>query len=424
MQINLTNKTVLLGVTGSISAYKACDLARLFVKAGASVHVVMSASAERFVSALTFEALTRNPVLTESSESWATELNHIEIGKKCDVFVIAPATANTINKLSKGIADNILTQTALAFNKPLLVAPAANTNMLSHHYTVGSLKMLGVNEVTIINPQSKLLACGDEGNGALATPEEIFFQTAKALLQEEFWRDRRVVVTGGGTREKIDEVRYLSNFSSGKMANALATALYLRGADVCLITTMPHNELPKEIYTLDVESAEEMLEYTIDAIRVAKKGKMSKATMNSSEPIHLIQKRPYLFMAAAVADFTPKYPQVGKIKKSDIGSEWSIELKQTTDILKTINKDGLTTIAFKAEMDEENGFLNAKSLIENKNVDGVCYNLLKDSKSFGTTEHSITFITPTTSIDLGRGSKVDLSFKILDESQKLNNEQQ
>ena len=222
MQIDLSNKTVLLGVTGSISAYKACDIARLLVKASARVHVVMTPSAERFVSALTFEALTRNPVLTEKSESWSSELNHIEIGKKCDVFVIAPATANTLNKLSKGIADNILSQTVLAFAGPMLVAPSANTQMLKNHYTTGSLKMLEVNDYTIIEPQEKLLACGDTGSGALAEPSEIFFETAKALLKEEFWTDRRIVVTGGGTREKIDEVRYLSNFSSGKMARSLS----------------------------------------------------------------------------------------------------------------------------------------------------------------------------------------------------------
>jgi phosphopantothenoylcysteine decarboxylase/phosphopantothenate--cysteine ligase len=166
MSINLKGKSILLGVTGSISAYKACEVARLFIKAGAEVKVVMTPSAERFVSALTFEALTRNPVLTENSESWSSRLNHIEIGKDCDVFVIAPATANTLNKLSKGIADNILLQSALAFSKPLLVAPSANTQMLQNHYTVGTLKMLAINEVKIIEPQSKLLACGDEGSGA------------------------------------------------------------------------------------------------------------------------------------------------------------------------------------------------------------------------------------------------------------------
>ena len=419
MQINLKNRSVLLGVTGSISAYKACDLARLLVKAGASVHVVMTPSAERFVSSLTFEALTRNSVLTESSESWASSLNHIDIGKKCDVFVIAPATANSINKISKGIADNILLQTALAFSKTILIAPSANTNMIEHHYTVGSLKMLAVNEVRIISSQSKLLACGDTGNGALAEPSEIFYQTAKALLEEEFWIDRKVVVTGGGTREKIDEVRYLSNFSSGKMANSLATSLYLRGADVCLITTKEHSDIPSEIYTIDVESAQEMRDYTVDAVRVSKKGKMSKATMNSSEPVHLIQKKPYLFMASAVADFTPKFPQVGKIKKSDIGEEWKIELKQTDDVLQKVNKLGLTTIAFKAEMDSNNGLENAKNSIDSKNIDAVCYNLLEDSSSFGTEDNSITFITKENSIDLGRASKLDLSFKILDESRKI-----
>jgi len=421
MQINLTNKTILLGITGSISAYKACEVARLFIKAGASVHVVMTPAAERFVSALTFEALTRNAVLTESSESWASTLNHIDIGKACDAFIIAPATANTINKLSKGIADNILTQTALAFNKELLIAPAANTNMIEHHYTVGALKMLGVNEVRIIKPQSKLLACGDEGNGALAEPLEIFYQTAQALLEEEFWKDRKIVVTGGGTREKIDEVRYLSNFSSGKMANALATALYLKGADVCLISTMSHTEIPAEIYTIDVESAQEMLEYTVDAVRVSKKGKMSKVTMNSSEPMHLIQKKPYLFMAAAVADYTPKFPQVGKMKKSNIGEEWTVELNQTADILTEVNKLGLLTVGFKAEMNAEKGLDNAKSLILNKGVDAVCYNLLQDSSSFGTTDNSISFITSDDTIDLGRADKLTLSFKILEKSKKLNN---
>ncbi len=422
MNINLKNKNILLGVTGSISAYKACEVARLFIKAGAFVQVVMSPSATRFVSPLTFEALTRNPVLTEDTESWTSELNHIDIGKKADVFVISPATANSINKLSKGIADNILLQTALAFDKPILVAPSANTNMLKNHYTEGSLKMLAVNDVTIISAQSKLLACGDEGYGALAEPIEIFYQTAQKLLINSFWKDRRVVVTGGGTIEKIDEVRYISNFSSGKMANALATALYLRGADVCLITTKEHSDIPNEIYTIDVENAEEMLEYTIDSIRVAKKGKMSKATMNSSEPIHLIQKRPYLFMTAAVSDFTPKFPQVGKIKKRDIGESWNIELKQNPDILSTINKDGITTIGFKAEMDRENGLESAKEMLKKKSIDAVCYNLLRDSESFGTDSNSIVFITEKSDIDLGYADKLTLSFKILDESQKLNNE--
>jgi len=404
MQINLTNKTILLGVTGSISAYKACDLARLFVKAGASVHVVMTASAERFVSALTFEALTRNAVLTERSESWANTLNHIEIGKKCDVFVLAPATANTINKISNGIADNILLQTTLAFTKDLLIAPAANTHMIEDVSTVNALQKLKSNGITVLNAQSKLLACGDTGNGALAEPQEIFYETAKILLKDNYWHNREVVVTGGGTREKIDEVRYLSNFSSGKMANALATALYLKGANVHLVSTKKHSEIPSTIETIEVNSAQEMKTATLEKITSS----LQKDT-----------KRPFLFMAAAVADFTPKSPKCGKTKKTTIGTEWNIEMKQTDDILKSVMHLGQITIGFKAEMDKENGFLNAKSLIQNKNVDGVCYNLLANSTDFGTSDNSITFIHKNGTIDLGRASKIELSFKILEESQKL-----
>ena len=421
MQINLENKTVLLGITGSISAYKACDLARLFVKAGAQVHVVMTPSAERFVSSLTFEALTRNPVLTEKSESWSSELNHIEIGKKCDAFIIAPASANTLNKLSKGIADNILTQTALAYAGPMLVAPAANTQMLKNHYTVGSLKMLGVNDYTIIEPQEKLLACGDVGSGALAEPSEIFFETAKILLTEEFWEDRRIVVTGGGTREKIDEVRYLSNFSSGKMAKSLCLSLYLKGADVCYLTTMGNEGLPQSIYTIDVDTTEELLDYTQDAIRVAKKGKMSKPSMNSTDR-HLIQKEPYLFMVAAVSDFTPKFPQDGKLKKSMIGESWNIELKQTPDILSSLDKTDIKTVAFKAEMDESTGLASAQELLEKKRVDAVCYNLLANSESFGTEENEITFITKEKQTALGKADKLTLSDKILREAMRLIND--
>lgn len=421
MQVNLNGKSVLLGVTGSISAYKACELARLFIKAGASVHIVMTPSAERFVSALTFEALTRNAVLTESSESWSSELNHIDIGKKCDVFVIAPATANTLNKLSKGIADNILTQTALAFKGEMIVAPAANTQMLANHYTTGSLKMLGVNDYIIVNPQDKLLACGDTGNGGLAEPSEIFFETAKALLKDPFWEDRRIVVTGGGTREKIDEVRYISNFSSGKMAKAICLSLYLKGADVCYITTMDNEGLPSSLYTIDADDAEEILDYTRDAIRVSKKGKMSKPSMNASDR-HLIQKVPYLFMVAAIADFTPKYPQEGKLKKSMLGEAWNIELKQTTDILSSLDKTDIKTVAFKAEMDTAEGLNNAVNLLSSKGVDAVCYNLLKDATSFGGDENEITFITKEEQVALGRADKLTLADKILDEAKKLSND--
>jgi phosphopantothenoylcysteine decarboxylase/phosphopantothenate--cysteine ligase len=419
MLIDLKGKTILLGITGSIAAYKSCDIARLFVKSGAQVHVIMTEAAQRFVTALTMEALTGNPVLHEGTESWSSDLNHIDIGKKADIFLIAPATANTINKLSKGIADTILLQTALAYSRQILIAPAANTQMIANHYTDGSLKMLRVNDIRIISPQNKLLACGDEGNGALAEPQEIYFQACQALLEDPFWRDRKVVITGGGTREKIDEVRYISNYSSGKMAKSLATALYLRGADVCYISTMPHEDLPAEIYTIDVEDAAELLEYTVDAVRVAKKGKMSKPSLNNPDAVGMIQKTPYLYMVAAVADFTPQFPQTGKLKKSQIGEHWSIELKQTADILQSINKEGIITIGFKAEMDSDRGLENAKSLISDKGVTAVCYNLLQDSQSFGTSDNEIHFITTDAVTPLGRADKLVLSFEIAKQSRLL-----
>ncbi len=421
MNINLKGKNVALGVTGSISIYKACEVARLFIKAGANLHVIMTPSAKKFISPLTFEALTRNPVLCDESESWASSHNHIDMAKKCDILLIAPATANTLNKLSKGISDNILLQVALAFRGTILVAPSANTQMLNNHLTNGSLKMLRVNDVRIIASQNKLLACGDTGDGALAQPLEIFYHGAKALLEEDFWINRKVVVTGGGTREKIDEVRYLSNFSSGKMATNIATALYLRGADVCYITTADISQLPLEVYTIEIDTAKEMHDYTIDALRVAKKGKMSTTSMNNTTAPYMIMKQPYLFMVAAVADFTPKYPQSGKIKKASIGEEWNISLKETADVLQSVNKDNLIAIGFKAEMDGEQGLQHAIDALQAKGCDAICYNLLKDSSSFGTDESTISFITKENQVDLPKKSKMELAFEILDESVKLEN---
>ena len=422
--INLNGKRVLIGVSGSIAAYKACELVRLFVKSGADVYVVMSEAATKFVSPLTFEALTRNKVLTQESEDWSSECNHIDYAQKSDAFVIAPATANTINKLSKGVADALLLQCALAFDKNLVIAPAANTKMLENHYTAGSLKMLAVNDIEIVSPSNKLLACGYEGNGALAEPKDIYYATLKIIFKNDFWSDRRVVVTGGGTREAIDNVRFIGNHSSGKMANALATALYVSGADVCLITTKRDSSIPKDIYVIDVEDAKEMLEYTIDAVRVAKKGVMSKASMNSSESVRLIQKTPYLFMAAAVADYTPKYPQDGKLKKSMLGDEWQLELTQTQDILKNINKDGLITVGFKAEKDREKAYDNAKKSLVEKNLDAVCLNVLEESNNFGSDLNKITCITKSGDREFELKSKIDISFDILNEVARLDKNEQ
>ncbi|WP_457603424.1 bifunctional phosphopantothenoylcysteine decarboxylase/phosphopantothenate--cysteine ligase CoaBC [Nitratifractor sp.] len=420
--VDLNGRRILLGITGSIAAYKACEIARLFVKAGAEVRVVMTPAAERFVSPLTFEALTRQPVLTESGESWSDDRNHIDTAKWAEAFVIAPATANTLNKLSKGIADNLLLQTALAYAGPLLVAPAANTQMLRNHYTEGSLKMLKVNDVTVVEPVEKLLACGDEGSGALAEPLEIFYQTARALLIDEFWKDRKAVVTGGGTREAIDAVRFIGNRSSGKMADALATALWLRGADICYLRTVANPGLPAQIYTIEVESAEEMGEYLIDCIRVAKKGVMSRPSMNNPNPVGMIQKTPYLFMAAAVSDYRSRYPQEGKLKKSALGEHWTLELIRNPDLLSSLDKTGIVTVAFKAETDPEKGPQNARQLLDTKGVDAVCYNHVGEGKGFGSEENAVTFITPDREAELATAPKTELAYAILDEAKKLADE--
>ncbi|MGD9717297.1 MAG: bifunctional phosphopantothenoylcysteine decarboxylase/phosphopantothenate--cysteine ligase CoaBC [Sulfuricurvum sp.] len=415
----LAGKKILLGVTGSIAAYRSLELVRLYTKAGADVRVVMSPAAQKFVQPLSFEALSRNGVLDDTNESWADDFNHIKISQWADVMVIAPATANTIAKLANGIADTILTQCALAFAGPKVLAPSANTNMIQNPMIQGSLKMLAMADYEIVSTQTKELACQTTGDGAMAEPLDIFFETARLLLKDPFWEDRRVVVTGGGTREKIDEVRYVSNFSSGKMAKAIALSLYLKGSDVCYITTKGSEGLPKAIYTIDVDDAAEMLEYTRDAIRVAKKGKLSKPSLTSTEAIGLIQKRPYLFMVAAVADFTPRFPQRGKLKKSALGENWQVELTRTSDILSTLaqEREGVSTIAFKAEMDSQEGLENAKKLLIEKGVDAVCYNLLDDAKSFGGEENTVTFITREEQIDLGRHTKIDLAKKILHHAQ-------
>jgi len=410
----LEGKKIVVGVTGSIAIYKALELIRRYTKAGAEVRVIMSEGAKRFIAPLTFEAITRKTVLHEATESWADDNNHIDIGKWADIYVIAPVTANTLNKLSNGIADNLITQTALAFTqKQILLAPAANTNMYQNNTTVASLKMLKILNFEEVVPQKKLLACGDEGTGAMADPEDIFHKTAQILLKDPYWVNRRVVVTGGGTKEKIDDVRYISNFSSGKMAGALSTALYYRGADVCLLETQKIAGLPSDLYVIDVEDSEELHEYLVDAIRVAKKGVLTKATLMDDSVPELIRKKPYLFMAAAVSDYVPKYPQSGKLKKEMLGDAWTLEMKKNTDILKSINKEGIFAVGFKAESDPETALSSAKKMLTEKALDAVCLNNISDNP-FGSDENEITLITSSEEIVLPKADKLTLSLELLD----------
>lgn len=411
----LKNKNILVGVTGSIAIYKALDLIRLYVKAGAKVRVIMTDGAKKFINPITFEAISQNKVLDESSENWDKnqDYNHIDIGKWSDIFVIAPASANTINALANGLGNNLLLQTALAYPRMKLIAPAANTNMLKNPITQASLKMLKLCNYEIISSQTKELVCKDVGDGAMAEPADIFDATCRELLKNEYWVNRKVVLSGGGTLEKIDDVRYLSNFSSGKMASSLAKALYYKGADVCLVSTRGYENLPKDIHIIKVESSDEMYEYLVDSLRVAKKGVLTKPTLMDNSTPTLIMKKPFLFMVAAVSDYVPAFPQDGKLKKELIGTSWNLELKQNMDILKSLDKEGIVSIGFKAEMDETTALNSATRMLENKNLDGVCLNILNEENSFGSENNNIELILKDSSFEF-KGTKLDVSLNILE----------
>ncbi|MEA1983968.1 MAG: bifunctional phosphopantothenoylcysteine decarboxylase/phosphopantothenate--cysteine ligase CoaBC, partial [Campylobacterota bacterium] len=391
-----------LGVTGSIAVYKSLELTRLFIKAGAEVKIIMSDSAKKFVTPLTFETLTSNRVLDDTNESWTDNHNHIKIGEWADIFVVAPATANTISKLSNAIADNILLQSALAFSSEKVIAPSANTNMLFNPIVQENLKKLQSSNYTLVGTQVKELACKTTGDGAMAEPLDIFWTTTRQLLKDEFWSNRSVIVTGGGTIEKIDDVRYLSNFSSGKMASSLALALYCRGAQVELIATRFEPNLPS---LLSVTKVEETLE-------------ISSAIKRAREAFSQ-EKKPYLFMAAAVSDFVPKNIQDGKLKKETLGDNWSLELTKNMDILKSIDKNGITVIGFKAEMDRASATTNATNMLTNKNLDAVCLNVLKDSSSFGSDVNTIDFITHKGTNSLKTSDKLSLSFQIIKNAKNI-----
>ena len=410
----LTNKNILVAVTGSIAIYKTLELIRLYIKSGANVKVIMTKSAKKFITPLTFETISQQNILDDENENWSkTSIdNHIAIGKWADIFVIAPASANTINKLSNGISDNILTQVALAYPRTKLLCPAANTNMLNNPLTKASIKMLKLCNYKLIQTQTKELACRDIGDGAMAEPENIFHQTVRELLFDTYWLDRKVILTGGGTVEKIDDVRYLSNFSSGKMASSLATALYYMGADVCLITTT-QTTVPQQIHTIDVQNSKEMFEYVQSSIKIALKGKMSTATLMDNNPMQLIQKKPYFFSVAAVSDFVPQFPQNGKIKKDDIGDSWSLALKKNIDILDNIDKSKLYSIGFKAELDPTQAKKNAMNMLEKKKLDAVCLNIINNENNFGSESNQIELLTKESTFLINKDTKINVSLNIL-----------
>lgn len=398
----LRNKKILLGVTGSIAVYKSLELTRLFIKAGAEVKVVMSESAKKFVTPLSFETLTSNQVLDDANESWVTDHNHIKTTEWADLFVIAPCTANTIAKLANGIADTMLLQCALAYPTSKLLAPSANTHMIENPITQTNLQILKKANYIFVDTQVKELACKTIGNGAMAEPIDIFWTSARELLQNDFWNNRKAVISGGGTIEKIDDVRYISNFSSGKMASSLATALYCMGADVKLIATKFEENIPKNIDITKVESSNEMMQSLTKYIKTTQE-----------------EKTPYLFMAAAVSDYIPEFTQEGKLKKDTLGESFKLSLKKNIDILDSIDKKEIISIGFKAEMDPKNAKENALQMLQNKNLDAVCLNLLQNSSSFGLDTNTIEFISHQKQISIAHTDKLSISFTILQHAETL-----
>lgn len=397
----LKDKNILLAVTGSIAIYKSLELIRLFIKAGANVKVILSDGAKKFINPITFEAISQNRVLDESSESWdkSQNYNHIDITKWADVLLIAPATANTINKISCGIADNLLLQTVLACKKKIIIAPAANTNMIENPITtksVNNLKNLGFE---VLQTQTKELACKDVGNGAMLEPIDIFHKTCKELLKTLYWKNRRAVLSGGGTLEKIDDVRYISNFSSGKMASSLATALYYLGADVTLVSSRGFENIPYEIDLKVSHSSQQMFEN----LKLALDKKLDKKS--------------FLFMVAAVSDYIPKEKFDGKLKKEKLGETWSLELSKNIDILANLDKKDTFSIGFKAEMDKKEAKSNAQNMLKNKNLDAVCLNILDESNAFGSDTNKIELILKDKSFDFS-GNKLNISLEILNRFEK------
>ena len=403
----IENKNILIGVSSSIAIYKTLELIRLFIKAKANVRVIMTPAASKFITPLTFETISQNKVLIENTESWANDNNHIDIGKWSDLFIIAPATANTINKLSNGIADNLLLQTAIAYPRVKLLAPAANTNMIQNPITKKSLETLKECNFKILSTLTKELACKDVGDGAMMEPEQIYHNALRELIKDEYWSNRSVVLNGGGTIEKIDDIRYISNFSSGKMASSLATALYYKGANVSLVHSST-SEIPNvlAIENISIQSTQEMFELSKEMIEKAK----------------LISKKPYFFGVAAVSDYTPVISQNGKIKKEDMGKNWNLDLKQNIDILNSIDKNGIYTIGFKAEMDKQKAKKNALNMLENKSLDAVCLNILDDKNKFGNNTNKIELLTKNDQIEFEMDDKINISLKLLDQLKKGFNE--
>jgi len=385
--------TILLGVSSSISAYKACEIVSALQKQSHSVRVVMTENATKLVTPLTFETLTQHKAYTDTfARDFDYSVEHISLAKECDIFAIAPATANVIAKLAHGIADDMLTTTALAF-KPakLVVAPAMNTAMWENPATQSNIETLKSRGITIVPPAYGRLACGEEGAGKLAEPSTIIDYIYKASTPQTLC-GKSVVVTAGGTQEAIDPVRFITNHSTGKQGIAIARECWLRGADVTLVASNSVETL-HFAKCIQANSAKQMF----DAVQVA----FSSADM--------------LVMTAAVADFRPATVADGKIKKSD--GFGSISLERTTDILSEMGetkRPHQKIVGFCMETDTENLISSAQKKLSDKNCDMIVANSLSTTGAgFGTDTNVAVIVTKDSAVELPLMSKSSLAEEIL-----------
>lgn len=394
----LKGKTVLLGVSGGIAAYKAAALASALIKQHAAVEVVMTKNATEFVTPLTFEQLTGRRVMVDTFDrNFSHQVEHIALAERTDLVIVAPATANVCAKFAHGLADDMLATTVLACRCPKLIAPAMNTNMFENPVTQDNLKLLEHYGWEIIPPASGRLACGAVGKGKLPEPEVLLDYVMRFLAMPHDLEGKRVLVTAGPTQEALDPVRYLTNHSSGKMGCAIAKTAMLRGADVTLVCGPLSVTPPAFVKTVNVVSAQDMF----DAVT------------------SLAPKSDLIFKAAAVADYTPAEYNDQKMKKSD--NDLSIPLKRTQDILKYLGEhrtDGQVICGF--SMETQNMIENSKRKLQSKNIDMICANNLKtEGAGFGVDTNIITVITKSEVKELPLQSKESVANAILDECIKL-----
>lgn len=386
-------RTVLVGVTGGIAIYKAVELVRGLVKDGLRPLVVTTPAAQRFVMPLTFAAVAQTPVLDDAA-SWNAGggwFQHIEAARAADVMVVAPATANTLAKMAAGVADNLLTATYLAFRGPVIVAPTMNWAMHEHVATQDNLRRLAERGVEVLPTQSGELACGEQGSGRMASPETIRLAVRRALAGTAAGplAGAKVVVTSGGTRERIDAVRYIGNRSSGKMGRAIADEVYLRGARVVLVTTQPAPDAAFEV--VSVESAAEMAAAVEAQVRDA----------------HV------LVMAAAVADFRPRNEEDGKIERG-ARETLTLDLVHTVDVLAAAARPGLFRVGFAAEAGPRLDRARAKKAA--KGVDLLVFNdILAEGVGIGADDNEITILTAAGEIHVPRARKAVCAAAIADQ---------